>query len=355
MNSSRREFFKVLAMGPLLTAGFKPEENSQDHFSDFSKKLIPIGRILEWESGYVWCNSPIDGPEGKVHVFYSRWTANRNMGGWLNGCEIAHAVAASPEGPFEYVETVLAPRGGNFWDATTCHNPLIQKIDNMYCLFYMGNSNGKTNTKRIGLATSESLFGPWKRPDQPLLPAGESGSWDDHCTTNPAFIKHANGKHWLYYKSWNTRDYESTTGPIRGNRKYGLAFANALEGPYVKYDKNPILDFSSRGNNTQLEDAFVWVEDGRFKMLARDMGFFSHEVGLYLESMDGLLWSEPQIAYRELKAYITEPQPPPYLKRYGRIERPQLLIRNGKPAYMFTAAQGGKYGTSSAFLFRITA
>jgi hypothetical protein len=353
MNSSRRDFLKLLATAPLLGMGMNQSNIEQDHFSEFSKKLTPLGRRLESESQYVWCNSPIDGPDGKVHVFFSRWTADRKMGGWLNGCEIAHAVASSPEEPFEYVETVLTPRGGDFWDATTCHNPLIQKVDNTYCLFYMGNSNGKTNTKRIGLATSNSISGPWKRPDHPLLEAGTSGSWDDHCTTNPAFIKHPNGQYWLYYKSWNTNDYENGSGPIRGNRKYGLAIAEQLEGPYRKYEKNPILDFSSRGNNIQFEDAFVWIEDSTFRMIARDMGFYNHEFGLYLTSPDGLSWSEPLIAYKDLRSYIKEPPPPDYLKKYGRFERPQLLIRNGKPAYLFTAAQGGKYGTSSAFVFRI--
>ncbi|RAW01125.1 glycosyl hydrolase family 43 [Pseudochryseolinea flava] len=316
------------------------------------KKLEPIGRNLQWKDGYVWCNSPIDGPDGKVHVFYSRWTADRKMGGWLNGCEIAHAVANSPEEPFEYVETVLAPRGGDAWDATTCHNPHIQKVDDKYCLFYMGNSNGQTNTKRIGLATATSLAGPWQRPDEPLLQPGDAGAWDDHCTTNPAFVKR-NGKYWLFYKSWNTKDYETTTGPIRGNRKYGVAISSTLEGPYIKSAHNPILDFSARGNNEQLEDAFVWCEGKRFKMLARDMGFYNHEVGLYLESKDGLKWSHPEMAYASLKEYVSEPEPPSHLKRYGRFERPQLLIRNGRPTYLFTAAQGGPYGTSTAFIFKI--
>ena len=44
----------------------------------------------------------------------------------------------------------------DFWDATTCHNPSIHKVDGKYALFYMGNSNGSMNTKRIGLATSHS-------------------------------------------------------------------------------------------------------------------------------------------------------------------------------------------------------
>src|SRR5215217_3495671 len=110
-------------------------------------KLESVGRVLEMEGYYVWCSCPIDGPDGKVHLFFSRWVADKKMGGWIKGSEIAHAVADSAEGPFTYVSTVLAPRGKGYWDATTCHNPLVKKVDDKYCLFFMGNSNGKTNTK----------------------------------------------------------------------------------------------------------------------------------------------------------------------------------------------------------------
>lgn len=316
-------------------------------------KLTPIGRALELEGYYVWCSSPIDGPDGKVHLFFSRWDAKKKMGGWLNGSEIAHAVADSPESPFQVVGTVLAPRGPGFWDATTCHNPLIKKVGDKYCLFFMGNSNGKTNTKRIGLATADSLYGPWKRPDAPLLEAGPAGAWDDHCTTNPAFVQHPNGQYWLYYKSWNTAEYEAATGAIRGNRKYGLAISDRLEGPYKKYEGNPVIDFSGKGANRQFEDAFLWRQKGKFHIIARDMGVYNHEVGLLMHSKQGYHWTEPEIAYRALTDYVKEPDAPTHLKRYGRLERPMLLIRDEKPRYLFGAAQGGKYQTSSTFIFKI--
>ena len=44
---------------------------------------------------------------------------------------------------------------------------------------------------------------------------------------------------------------------------------------------------------------------------------------------------------------------PKHLTRYGRFEHPQLLMKNGKPEYLFTAMQGGKYMTASGFVFRI--
>ncbi|HEX2682781.1 MAG TPA: glycoside hydrolase family protein [Ferruginibacter sp.] len=352
--SGRRDFLKTMMLAGCLTGTRLPLQ-AQQSLSEFSKRLSPVGRALELEHYYVWCNSPIEAPDGKIHVFFSRWPATKGMSGWINGCEIAHAVAANAESSFEVIGTVLAPRGEGYWDGTTCHNPHIQFVDGTYCLFYMGNANGKTDTKRIGLATANSLYGPWKRPGAPLLEAGESGSWDDHCTTNPAFVKHPNGSYWLYYKSWNTQEYQTMKGPIRGNRKYGLAIADKLTGPYRKYEGNPVIDFSQRGENRQFEDAFVWMENNRFKMLARDMGFYSHEAGLYFESPDGKSWSDPSIAYQGVSAYVQEPPAPAHLKRYGRFERPQLLFQNGKPTYLFTASQGGKFMTSSSFIFKINA
>ena len=54
-----------------------------------------------------------------------------------------------------------------------------------------------------------------------------------------------------------------------------------------------------------------------------------------------------------MRAYIDQPPAPKHLTKYGRFERPQLLLRNGRPAYLFTTTQGGKYETSTPFLFKI--
>jgi len=352
---SRRQFLRYTGAVPVFGLFAGLPATAQDNHAPISRSLRPVGRALEREGYYVWCNSPIYGPDGTVHVFYSRWPAAKGMGGWLNGSEIVHATAPSPEEPFTDQAVVLNPRGAGYWDATTCHNPHIQKVGDHYALFFMGNANGKTDTKRMGLATAPSLNGPWLRPDKPLLEPGPAGAWDDHCTTNPAFVTAPDGRCMLFYKSWNTAEYNAAKGTVRGNRKYGLAIAQSFNGPYQKYEGNPVIDFSSRGDNRQFEDAFVWREEGRYKMLARDMGIYSHEAGLYLESSDGIHWSDPLIAYNALSTYIQEPPAPSHLKRYGRLERPQLLLKDGKPAYLFTASQGGRYMTASAFIFKIEA
>jgi hypothetical protein len=51
---------------------------------------------------------------------------------------------------------------------------------------------------------------------------------------------------------------------------------------------------------------------------------------------------------------VQQPPAPAALKRYGRLERPQLLLRNGQPEYLFCASQGGAAGTASTFVLRIS-
>ena len=347
---TRRKFLTGLILLPVADTFAKDltETLFQDDPKDFSKRLKPLGRALELPDWYVWGSSPVYGPDKKVHLFYTRWPANKQMGGLDNGAEIAHAVAASPEAPFEHVETVLAPRGSGHWDGMTCNNPHIQFLDGKYYLFYTGNADGQTSTQRIGLATAKSLEGPWKRSDTPLLEPGPSGSWDDHCTTNPAFVQHPNGEYWLYYESWKT----DPSGANAIIRKYGLSIADFPTGPYQKFGKKPVIDFATRTHKAQIDDAFIWLQSGRFNLLARDMGLFNQNGGVFLDSHDGINWFDPQIAYATVNKYVNEPAATGQIQS-GRLERPQLLLRKGKPAYLFTATQGGKYGTSSTFVFRV--
>jgi pectate lyase len=328
--------------------------NCGGSISDFSASLKPVGRILEMEGYYVWCCAPIYDEKGRTHVFYSRWEEKYGMGGWINHSEIAHAVADHPEGTYVDMGVVLAPRAGYF-DATTCHNPHVRQVNGAYCLFYMGNSDGTVFTKRIGLAVAKTLDGPWERTPEPLLEAGAEGQWDDCNTTNPAFLLHADGKAWLYYKSWNSREYRSQTGKIRANRKYGLAVADSVNGKYERYEGNPVVDFSIYGNNRQVEDAYIYASQGKYYMLMRDMGYYDHTAGLIFESEDGLRWSLPKVAWFGVAAYFQEPPAPKHLSRYGRLERPQMLMKDGSPDYLFCAAQGGKYSTASGVIFKITA
>jgi hypothetical protein len=183
------------------------------------------------------------------------------------------------------------------------------------------------------------------------------------CTTNPAFLQHPNGELWLYYKSWCINDWKKdiANGLREGtvdvgtftNRQYGLAKATNLEGPWEKVGDTPIIDLSHLGDNAQSEDAYIWIENGTFKMIMRDMGYWNHEYGLLFESNDGINWGMPTVAFFEGGRYFQEETL--HIEREGRMERTQLLMKDGKPEYAFFAMVGGPYKTATGAVIKLNA
>lgn len=312
--------------------------------SDFSKALHSGKRILEEENWNVWGTSPIIGDDGKVHVFFSRWRGTHSR--WLSHSEIAHAVADTPEGPYTVLGTVLSGRGEGHWDADTIHNPTIQKVGDKYALFFIGNnlSNAKlhdghhASTQRVGLALSDSLYGPFERvSEEPILEVSNNRKdWDSYLTTNPALLQHPNGEYWLYYKAWDKYNDDM--------RKMGVAIAKDIKGPYVKHPKNPLVSFSNI--KKQVEDAYIYIYKNKFHMVMRDMGVIHPHVGLMLDSDDGIHWSSPMLGYKTNTDYVHE-------DKIERMERPQVLMIDGKPTYLFLALMGGKYNTSTGFVLKV--
>lgn len=344
----RRSFIKYSA--GLSLASFLPLELFSQKIdvkeSLFSQSMAGKGtRVLELEGWNVWCCSPIYGNDGLVHVFFSRWRGGHDD--WLKKSEIAHAVAEKPEGPYRVLGTILKGQGSGHWDADTIHNPTIHKVGDQYLLYYIGNNLKLANknnahhasTQRIGLAVSKSLNGPWKRVgnDGMILDTSiNKRDWDSYLTTNPALLHHPNGQLWLYYKAWDFNNDNL--------RKMGVSFADKPEGPYQKYEANPVVSFSSI--NAQVEDAYVWFQNGKYHMVMRDMGVCNERSGLYMSSDDGLKWSEPMLAYKESTCYFPD-------EPLNRFERPQILMKDGKAEYLFLALMGGKYHTSSGAILKI--
>ncbi len=343
--------------------------------SAFAQRLEPKNRILEDADYNVWGCSPIYDKDGKVHVFYSRWRNEFDHLGWVAVCEVGHAVADKPEGPYTHVDVALTGRGGNAWDSWSIHNPSVYEADGKYILLYMGSNGaeiGKTvdemealsqigpdavkpyfhklvQTKRVGMAIADSLNGPWTRVSDEacMVDIGEENAWDSFCTSNPTFTKTPEGKYRIYYKAWSIE----TAKKFNGNRMYGFAESDSLTGPYVKYASNPVIDYSVYEETIQSEDGYIWYEDEKYHMVMRDMGVFDQQCGLYIESPDGITWTEPEVGFLAATDYFDEPLPG--ISREGRFERPQLLMKDGKPEYLFGAYRGGKYRTSSGVVLKI--
>lgn len=346
---NRRNFCKrsltTVPIGMLMPSIFCSDNALTLKESWFCKGLAPDGRrILETEGKFVWGCSPIYDDTGKIHVFFSIWPDK--LDNWLTNSEIWHAVADHPFGPYTNMQPVLKARGKGFWDANSVYNPTVYRVGKKYVLLYTGSDISKAenwrdkapaaNTQRTGMAVSDSLYGPWEVNHEPVLAVSENKQkWDSYCIVNPAFIEHPGGQYWLYYRSWDRYNDE--------RRKIGVAFANKLQGPYTKYEKNPIIDFSSIG--AQCEDPYFFHYKGKFHCLVRDMGVVGYHNGLYLCSDDGLNWSDPQLGYSESSFYFGgKPE---------RFERPQILWKDGRPEYLFNSLTGGKYHTSSGSVIHI--
>ena len=167
--------------------------------------------------------------------------------------------------------------------------------------------------------TAKDINGPWKKV----------GRVADY--TNPALIKHPNGKYYLY------------AGPCR------VAIADKLEGPYIPYP-NRVMN-----NSRYIEDPYVFVHDQTIYMLIQDN---TRSKGLLLTSEDGLHFefNEAVLGFDDMAAYL----PPEKVKaapnyRHPKFERPQLLMKDGVPTYLYAPGganiNGGK-GTC-CYLFEI--
>ncbi|QIA63523.1 glycosyl hydrolase family 43 [Vibrio astriarenae] len=367
----------------------------------FALSLNYCGRILEVEGKHVWGTSGFVDEQGRVHVYFSNWSMDDARASWVISCKVNYAIAESLDSEFVDQGTVLEGAGGDCWDAWSIHNPCVHKVGDKYVMLYMG-SNGNSfeltkrdlnqmilvcenegtfnppnertsnmsedekhrvelawdsytkvvESKRIGMAIADKPSGPFVRiGDTPLIDTGLPGEWDDLVTSNPAFCVAPNGQFYLYYKAWNKKSWQEK----HGNRKYGVAVSDTLEGPYIKSDANPIVDFEPMGEHCQLEDATVFYLNDQFHMVARDMGLQDHVRGIIMSSIDGITFNDPELAFHGVSQYsdetIVELKD---MARSGNYERPQIIKDlDGAPVALICASTGGKYGTSSPVLFKI--
>jgi len=346
----------LLVSTAALVAVARPREDST---SDFCKSLTAGNRILLSADWYNWGCAPIYGPDGKVHVFVCRWPAKTRMAGWTKAAEIAHAVADRPEGPYKVLGIALKGGGKQAWD-TSVYNPNVHQIDGRYVLAFSGQTtrvqrSGKSGRiQQIGLAFADSLEGPWTKSEKnPILRiSGKPGSWNATHASNPALVRHPDGRFLIYYKGI------SDAKPAL--RTIGVAVADKIEGPYRDHKDNPLISYIDRGGDVEDPHAFYYKD--RFYLIMEDrMGVAMGDAappkpgaphsaggvrpGLIYESKDGFTWSPPKLGYMTNDTYFDEPR--------ERFERPQILWKDGKPECLFLALKGGKHKTSSGAVLRI--
>ena len=316
----------------------------QDVLSQASKQTIQpsfIAKHLEWkgvavqDANYtIWGCAPIQGDDGKTHLFVARWPEKNVDPAWRKSSEIAHYVADAPEGPFRFLDVVIQGTGKNTWDKYAPHNPEIKKVGNNYVLLYIANSNytqpPHPSNQSIGMAISKSLYGPWKKvgEDGKILDANNPNKWNyksRNGVANPAFLTF-DGKYYLYFKSTS-----------KDGLKYGLAIANHIEGPYV------ITDTPVTSNKGTLEDGAVFLYQNTIYLLTTDNHGNNTGIvggGTLWKSKDGKTFNieDATIGYDRLPKYFKAYDEKKAVKIYGadpKLERPKVLMINDEPAYLY--------------------
>lgn len=318
-------------------------------------RMLPAPRNggFRMDGYWVWCGSVVQGEDGRFHMFASRWPKTLPMHpGWMIASEIVRADSDTPEGPYQFREVVLPARGAEYWDGRCTHNPHIVKHGDKYLLYYTGSTHpfaepeppedfgledpqcivARAN-KRVGLAVADSVFGPWNRPDLPILPT-RPGKFDSFLTSNPAPCVQADGSVLLIYKA---RQYE---GNMHGKMTIGAVYADHFAGPYRVLSDEPVFP----PQTFHIEDPFIWKTSAGYSLIAKDMeGHMCGEKygGIYAHSADGRQWSlqEKVLAYSRTVLWDDGT-----LQTLGNLERPFLLFQNGKPTHLFAAVSDGQDG-----------
>ncbi len=298
-----------------------------------------VGTAVDDPEYFVWCTSPIEGLDGKIHLFVSRMPKKYGLC-WHTYSEVAHYVGDRPEGPFRFANIAIPCQPDAPWN-NSIHNPAIARVGDKYVLLYITFDRRKESPWLEGdkpgrgkmytcMAVADSPDGPWKlmgKDGMIIEPSTDPNHWTFQTWSmeNPTFLAHG-GKYYIYFKA----------GKHQRDLRYGYAVADKLEGPYRVSD-GPCTD-----NIAYIEDATAFEWAGKFHLLTTDnYGIHTGIKGA------GILWtSDTPTDFKVANASIGFLLTGDYYKgdmskarglynNYFKFERPGILMMGGKPSYFY--------------------
>ena len=183
--------------------------------------------------------SPVVRAGGRYHAWYSRST--HDASGYR--ATIWYATSAHGLRWEERGEALGRGRQGAF-DEHAVFTPTVMLAEGRWWLFYTavpepfdnaGGGPDGTGT-RIGVASATAPDGPWERvgADPILEPSTDAERFDSHRVDDSCLVRWR-GEYRLYYKG-------RQRGLAPDRTRMGLAIASRPEGPYTRYQCNPVLD-----------------------------------------------------------------------------------------------------------------
>jgi hypothetical protein len=249
-----------------------------------------------------WDGQVIKGPDGKFHMFASRWDQSKGHGGW-GGSAAVHAVSGKVIGP--YVDKGLAwpdDQAGKGHNVTALVLP-----DKSYAVVV-------SETRPGDVFVSKSLDGPWKRLGSITVDANGFDARNGRMSNLSVMVR-PDGRFEIVPRS----------GAIWISDK-GILGPYKLQGPSV-YPGLPGLP------TRNLEDPVVWYSGGMYHIV---VNCWSERKAFHLTSPDGISnWTNRGLAYDPTTNFVRYKDGT--VNHWDKIERPAVILEKGHVAY-FTFA-----------------
>jgi len=251
-----------------------------------------IGNGLEdtTNSAYSYWDGPIiKGPDGKYHMFASRWNQNGGHWAWLSSIGI-HAVSDSIMGP--YIDKGLTwptNSGGKGHNLT-----ILQLKDGTY-------ASVVSDTRPGDFFTAPSLDGPWSFAGSIQIDANGFNRPSEIANLS-IIIRPDDGKFMII------------------ERHGQIMTSDKLTGPY-KIQCNSIYS----GLAPNLEDPVLWYSGGYYHVVVNS---WSDKKAYHLRSKDGIKnWTNEGLAFDPRSNFLRYTDGT--VNRWAKIERPGVYIENG--------------------------
>jgi hypothetical protein len=246
-----------------------------------------------------WDGQIIKAPDGKYHLFCSRWDQARGHGEWWNSRAV-HAVSDHLIGP--YVDQGLCwpgNEGGRGHNVTALVLP-----DGRYAVVI-------SETRPGTVFVSSSLDGPWAQLG--LIQVARNEFTPLGRMSNTSIMVRPDGNFEIVPRS----------GAV-------LISTNGVLGPYVVQGPSiyPGIEGLPQHDLQNLEDPALWYSGGLYHITVNN---WSDRKAYHLTSRDGIHdWTFRGVAYDPAKDFVRYTDGT--VNRWNKLERPGIYIENGHVA-----------------------
>ncbi|MFZ5496953.1 MAG: glycoside hydrolase family protein [Verrucomicrobiota bacterium] len=237
-----------------------------------------------------WDGQIIQGPDGRYHLFASRWDEPKGHNGWFDSVAV-HAVSDHLLGPYE--------DKGLCWpddEAGKGHNVTALTLpDGRYAIVI-------SETRPGTVYVSKSLDGPWEKLGT-IVTEGETRK----RASNYSVMVRPDGDFMIVPRA----------GQI-------LLSKSGILGPYIA--QGPSIYPKITGlEQRDLEDPVVWFSGGRYHIVVNS---WSQRKAFHLTSKDGITgWTLRGLAYDPRVDFVRYTDGT--VNRWDKLERPGVVIENG--------------------------